>query len=74
MVRLTLNKDYDPGQLETGSLCLGFKEIHLLFNVGPFPGGGDCIIVEADTEIMTVNSNDVIHDLTAYVISRDSPS
>jgi hypothetical protein len=32
-------------------ICLGFKKIKLLFNVGPFPGGGDCLIVEVDSEV-----------------------
>lgn len=71
MIQLTLKPDFDCGQLETGDLCLGYREISLLFNVGPFPGGGDCLVVNADGELMTINSADLIHDLDAYQI-RDS--
>jgi len=65
MMQLTLKKDFDAPKLETGSLCLGYDCIRLLFNAGPFPGGGDCLIVEVYSEITTVNSNDIIHDLEA---------
>ena len=68
MVSLTLKKKYDLKKLETGSLCLGHKKISLLFNAGPFPGGGDCLIIKADGKTMLVNSNDLIHDLDAYTI------
>jgi hypothetical protein len=44
------------------------KEIELLFNVGPFPGGGDCLIVKADGEITMLNSNDLIEDIEEYDI------
>jgi hypothetical protein len=70
MVKLTLKKDFDPSSLETGSLCLGYKKIKLLFNAGPFPGGGDCIIAELDGEIGLLNNNDLIHDLDAYKMSE----
>ena len=43
MIQLTLRADFDPTQLETGGLCLEYHEVSLLFNVGPFPGGGDCL-------------------------------
>ena len=49
-------------------LRLGYKEIKLLFNVGRFPGGGDCLIVEADGKRTTINSNDLIADMEAYRI------
>ncbi len=49
-------------------LCLGYKEIKLLFNAGRFPGGGDCLIVEADGKRTTINSNDLIADMEAYSI------
>lgn len=71
MIQLTLKENFDPKDLETGSLCLGYSEISLLFNAGPFPGGGDCLFVNADNELMAINSNDLIHDLSAYVL-RDS--
>jgi hypothetical protein len=58
---------------EIGDLCLGFKKIALLFNAGPFPGGGDCLIVSADGELTTINSNDLIHDLEAYNIRQTTP-
>ena len=66
MLCLTLREDFDSKTLETGGLCLGYKEISLLFNVGPWPGGGDCLIVCADGELLTINSNDLIHDIQAY--------
>ncbi len=71
MIQLTLKGDCDPRALETGNLSLGFNEISLLFNIGPFEGGGDCLIVNADGKLISINSNDLIHDLSAYVI-RDS--
>lgn len=66
MVRLTLKTDVDESEL-----CLGYKEIKLLFNVGPFPGGGNCLIIEADGEVQMINSNTLIGDngdLEAYDI------
>ncbi|TFG49516.1 MAG: hypothetical protein E4H40_02880 [Candidatus Brocadiia bacterium] len=69
MVVMRLKKGYDLSGLETGDLCLGYEKIKLLFNTGPFPNGGDCLIIEADGELMTVNSNDLIHDLEAYNLS-----
>ena len=68
MVTLTLRKEFDDSQLETGSLCLGYPRMRLLFNAGPFPGGGDCLIVGIDERVETINSNDLIHDLEAYEI------
>ncbi len=68
MLRLTLKKDFDMSELETGDLCLGYEEIEIHMNLGPFPGGGDCIIIKADGEMIYVNSNDVIHDIDAYNI------
>lgn len=44
-LRLRLKPDFDASQLDAGVLCLGYEEIDLLFNAGPFPGGGDCLIV-----------------------------
>jgi len=55
--------------LETGDLCFGYREIELLFNLGTYPGGGECIIVKADGEPMQVHSGDLIHDLEAYSIA-----
>ena len=49
--------------------CLGYKEFKLLFNVGPFPGGGDCLLIEHEGKVEQINSNDLIHDLEAYEIS-----
>jgi hypothetical protein len=69
MVKLTLKKnlkEYDP--------VLGYKQIKLLFNAGPFPGGGDCLIVEADGEITEINSSDLIADLDAYNMSSVAKS
>lgn len=66
MVRLTLKTDADESEL-----CLECKEIKLLFNAGPFPGGGNCLIIEADGEVQTINSNDLIADLEAYDILSD---
>ena len=71
MVRLVLKDDFDKTQLETGDLCLGYKNIILLFNAGPFPGGGDCLIVMKEGNNEIVNSNDLIHDLEAYEIVTD---
>ena len=65
-LRLRLKPDFDASQLDAGVLCLGYEEIDLLFNAGPFPGGGDCLIVKADGELVELNSNDLIHDLKAY--------
>lgn len=70
MVQLELRKQFDESELETGSLALGYKQMALLFNAGPFPGGGDCLIVESGGEIMAINSNDLIHDLDAYRMMR----
>jgi hypothetical protein len=71
MIKLVRKKQFDPSQLETGDCCLGYDEIEVLFNMGPFPGGGHCIIVRADGENTYFNSNDLIHDLDAYDIVRD---
>ena len=65
MLRLKLKKG---SAKSANGLCLGFKEIKLLFNAGPFPGGGDCLIVEADGKRQTVNSNDLIAEIDAYNI------
>ena len=72
MVVLKLKRKFNESQLETGALVLGFKEIRLLFNAGSFPGGGDCLFVEADGEVLTINSNDLIHDLDVYDLSRSA--
>jgi hypothetical protein len=48
MIKLIRKKQFDPSELETGDLALGYDEIEVLLNVGPFPGGGHCIIVNAD--------------------------
>ena len=70
MVILRLRDDFDATQLGTGAFCLGYQHIALLFNAGPFPGGGNCLIVRADGEIIAVNSNDLIHDLEAYQLDE----
>ena len=67
MLKLTLNDKFDPSQLETGDLALGYKNINLVFNVGPLPGGGDCLLIEADGKLIEINSNELIHDLAAYI-------
>lgn len=69
MVVMELKKDFDLSELETGDLCLGYEKINLLFNAGPFPGEGDCLIIEADGKLMKINSTDLIHDLEAYELS-----
>lgn len=69
MVALKLKKDFNKSELETGNLCLGHEKIDLIFNVGPFPGGEDCLIVQIGGEIDTINSKDLIHDLDAYEIA-----
>ena len=66
MVRLYLKSSHGKSQI-----CLGLKKIKLLFNVGPFPSGGDCLIVEVDGEVKTINSNDLIGDMEAYTIVAD---
>ena len=68
MLTFRLKQDFDHAALETGSLCLGFSEITLLANIGPFPQGGDCLIVRCDGANMNINSNDLVHDLEAYEI------
>jgi hypothetical protein len=68
-IKLLMKDDFDDSVLETGSVCLGYKEIELLFNLGPFPGGGDCIICKLDGEIDVTNGNDLIHDLEAYDVT-----
>ena len=68
MLKLIIKKQFDTSELECGECVLGFEQIELLFNAGPFPGGGDCLIVKADGENITINSNDLIHDLDAYNI------
>ena len=65
MVTFTLKKD---AAKEYPDLCLGYKEITVLANIGPFPGGGDCLVVKADGKHTTINSNDLIADLEAYDI------
>lgn len=69
MVTLTLKPNFNESSLDTGALALGYKEIKLLFNAGPFPGGGDCLVIEADGGVRSVNSNDLIHDMPAYILS-----
>lgn len=44
--------------------------IRLLFNAGPLPGGGDCLVVSADGELQTINSNDLIADIEFYDIAE----
>ncbi len=70
MTPLTLvrNPRFDAPSLETGNLCLGYKRIRLIFNAGPFPGGGNCILAECDGLLTSINSNDLVHDLPAYRI------
>lgn len=63
MVVLSLKTEIDP---EKAGLCLGYKKIALLFNAGPFPGGGDCLFVEADGKTNVINSNDLIADMEFY--------
>lgn len=65
MIRLKIKKGSAKSMKE---LSLGCKEIKLLFNASPFPGGGDCLIVEADGKGQTINSNDHIEDMDAYRI------
>jgi hypothetical protein len=64
MIKLILKEEKKAVE----DLNLGYKEIELLFNVGPFQGGGDCLIVKADGEISMVNSNDLIQDMEKYDI------
>ena len=73
MLTFTLREDFDLSTLETGSLCLGYKKIEFLANLGPFPGGGDCLIVRTDDGITMLNSNDLIHDIEAYSMSETDP-
>ena len=54
---------------EGASPALGFKRIILIFNSGAFPNGGDCLFVKADDEYRTVNSNELIADLSNYRIT-----
>ena len=68
--RLRLKQDFNKLQLETGDFCLGYDRIDLLFNAGPYPGGGDCLVVKADGELTYLDSNDLIHDLDAYTIEQ----
>lgn len=68
-VCLKLKKDFDVRYLDTGDLCLGYDVIKLLFNVGPFRDGNDCLLVEADGEVIMAASCDLIHDLEAYEMS-----
>ena len=65
-IKLTRKKDFDDSGLDTGSVALGFNEIELLFNIGPHPAGGDCLIVKADGDLTEINSDDLFHDLEAY--------
>lgn len=72
MVSLYLKESLEDVTFETGSPALGFKKIDLLFHVGPFfPGGGDCLLVRADGDVMSINSNDLIHDLDAYEVREE---
>lgn len=71
MVKLTLKKDLDETELRERGAVLGFKELKLLFNAGPFEGGGYCIFVEADGEVDFLNSNDLINDLEVYDLSKE---
>lgn len=61
MIRLKRRRDEET--------VLGYDEIEVLENLGPFEGGGDCLVVRADGEIMVVNSNDVVSELKSYEIS-----
>lgn len=66
-IKLVLEKEINFDGYE---IVLGYKEIELLFNAGPFPGGGDCLIVKANGELMTINSNDLINDIDCYKMSE----
>ena len=71
MVKMTLKKELDEIELKERGAVLGFKELKLLFNAGPFPGGGHCIFVEADGKVDFLNSNDLINDLEVYDLSEE---
>jgi len=49
---------------------LGYKNITLLFNLGQAEGGGNLILAQADDNVTTINSNDLIHDLPVYELSE----
>lgn len=67
-VRKNSNKDHFK---ESGDPVLGFKNITLLFNLGQAEGGGNLILVQADGELTTINSNDLMHDLPAYELPAE---
>ncbi len=64
-VKLGLKQKHKPNG---EGLTLGYDKITLLFNAGPLPAGGDCLIVIADGEKTIINSNDLIHDIGEYDI------
>ena len=66
MIKLKAKEGLDPG------IALYHKELKLLFNLGPFPGGGDCIIIENDGRVDFTNSNNIIENATIYN-SLDEP-
>jgi hypothetical protein len=45
--------------------------LKVLFNLGPFPGGGDCLVIETEHGIQCTNSNDVIAELEIYDIFKE---
>ena len=69
MVKLTMKAGVD--EEKHPEICLGYKEIKLLFNCGQFPGGGDCIFAEMDGTVGYLNSGDIIEDLDFYDLSRE---
>ena len=75
MLTLRLKQEFDCSTLATGDLVLGYENIELIFNAGPFPAGGDCLFIRGDGELVAINSNDLIHDLDAYeIVDPDSES
>ena len=68
MVILTKKGGFDKTTLETGDYTLGYDKIELLFNLGPYPSGGHCLLVRVDGKL-DVNSNDLMHDLDGYEAS-----
>ena len=72
-VCLRAKKNIDKAYFkEEGDPVLGFKNVTLLFNLGPAEGGGNLILVQADGDLTTINSNDLTHDLPAYELSERS--
>lgn len=45
---------------------LGYEWFEIVLNVGPFPGGGDMLVVRTEDGVAVFNSNDVVEEYDLY--------